>query len=284
MSLLAVTHAEKGDSEVASEWAARSLEIMSLDDRTRGQLFVNAMHAAIAAENVEVSTALLHEMPAVSGGESRVSQNLAAADLALLRGDYQAALEGHRAGLTYWPDSTDPSRLWETFTYLAACFSHLGEHERAGRFFGQAELIRKRYGLPQFRFIGRVAREAADLSRKEDEAALNRGWAAGLRMSVEEALAEASVEIPSKPTAEPVAVEAKAPLKTRRGRWDLTAREMDVLALLVEGQSDRQIAETLVLSPRTAMSHVASILGKLGVGSRTAAAIYAVRNDLVSAN
>jgi len=63
---------------------------------------------------------------------------------------------------------------------------------------------------------------------------------------------------------------------------DLTERERDVLALLVEGLNNRQIADNLVVSPSTIKSHVSHILAKLGVASRTEAAALAVRHRLVS--
>jgi len=56
---------------------------------------------------------------------------------------------------------------------------------------------------------------------------------------------------------------------------------MDVLRLLAEGQSDREIAEALSLSYRTVTSYVTNIFTKLQVESRTAAATYAVRRGLV---
>jgi DNA-binding CsgD family transcriptional regulator/transcriptional regulator with XRE-family HTH domain/tetratricopeptide (TPR) repeat protein len=61
----------------------------------------------------------------------------------------------------------------------------------------------------------------------------------------------------------------------------LTTREREVLRLLVEGRSDREIADSLFISHRTVMRHVSNILGKLEVDSRTAAATHAVRHDLV---
>jgi NarL family two-component system response regulator LiaR len=63
---------------------------------------------------------------------------------------------------------------------------------------------------------------------------------------------------------------------------DLTERERDVLALLVEGLNNTQIADTLVVSPSTIKSHVSHILAKLGVASRTEAAALAVRLRLVT--
>jgi NarL family two-component system response regulator LiaR len=60
----------------------------------------------------------------------------------------------------------------------------------------------------------------------------------------------------------------------------LTERERDVIALLAEGQSNKQIARALSSSETTVKGHVANILGKLELADRTQAAVYAVRNGL----
>jgi len=62
---------------------------------------------------------------------------------------------------------------------------------------------------------------------------------------------------------------------------ELTTRELDVLRLLGAGKSNRQIADELVISERTARTHVSNILGKLDLTSRTQAALWAVREGLV---
>ena len=63
----------------------------------------------------------------------------------------------------------------------------------------------------------------------------------------------------------------------------LTPRETDVLRLMAEGASNRQISEELVIGEKTVKTHVSHILAKLGVPSRTAAALHAVRSGLVPA-
>ena len=62
---------------------------------------------------------------------------------------------------------------------------------------------------------------------------------------------------------------------------DLTPRERELLALLVEGQTNRQIAHQLSLSPGTVRIYVSEILSKLGAGNRTEAAALALQHNLV---
>jgi NarL family two-component system response regulator LiaR len=63
---------------------------------------------------------------------------------------------------------------------------------------------------------------------------------------------------------------------------DLTEREHEVLALIVEGLNNTQIAGRLTISPSTVKSHVSNILSKFGVANRTEAVTLALRNGLVS--
>jgi DNA-binding NarL/FixJ family response regulator len=61
----------------------------------------------------------------------------------------------------------------------------------------------------------------------------------------------------------------------------LTRREREVLALVAEGADNRAIAETLVISPQTARTHIQNILNKLSVHSRLAAAAFVTQNGMM---
>ena len=100
-------------------------------------------------------------------------------------------------------------------------------------------------------------------------------WAAGQALSLAEAVSEAS-RLEGAPPGSATSITADP-----AAEFGLTRRERDVLRLLVEGQADREIAEALFIGRRTVETHVAGILNKLGLDSRTAVATYAVRHDLV---
>ena len=58
-------------------------------------------------------------------------------------------------------------------------------------------------------------------------------------------------------------------------------REVEVLALLARGHSNRQIAARLVITPKTVANHIAHVYTKTGVSSRAAATLFAMQHDLL---
>jgi DNA-binding CsgD family transcriptional regulator len=105
---------------------------------------------------------------------------------------------------------------------------------------------------------------------KIGEAGFIDAWNEGQALTLEEAIALA-VDAPGD---EPLPPEAAAEYAV------LSPREREVLALLAEGRSNQQIAAALFVSPRTVSNHVASILAKLDVPTRAAAAAFAARHGL----
>ena len=82
------------------------------------------------------------------------------------------------------------------------------------------------------------------------------------------------------PEAARVLVQATRP--TKQPLFDLTEREQEVFKLVVQGNSNQQIADSLVISITTVKAHISSILSKLGVSSRAEAIAYAIKHKLVS--
>ena len=76
-------------------------------------------------------------------------------------------------------------------------------------------------------------------------------------------------------------VSTPAPVPPVAGDIMLTPRVKEVLQLIAEGKSDKEVGEILFISRSTAARHVANIFLKIGVNSRTAAAAYAFRQGLV---
>ncbi len=153
----------------------------------------------------------------------------------------------------------------------AVLASSLGEHEMAARLFGSTA-----------HDIGLFYPERVNIERSSERSRHILGderftlnWEAGRRMRQHEVEAEmhrllspdADVSLPPEPS-----------LGAAAG---LSPRELDVLRLLVDGLTNQEIASALFISRRTVENHVASILGKLELGSRTAAVAWAIRHGLV---
>jgi DNA-binding NarL/FixJ family response regulator len=72
------------------------------------------------------------------------------------------------------------------------------------------------------------------------------------------------------------------PARRLAGPAGLTAREVDVLVLLARGLTNKEIAARLVISRKTVANHVEHIYAKIGVSTRTAAALFATRHGLLT--
>jgi len=83
------------------------------------------------------------------------------------------------------------------------------------------------------------------------------------------------------PAGRPSVPQPPAPIPSPTYPAGLTAREVEVLRLLAQGWTDAQIAEHLVISPRTVNRHTTSLYSKLNVFSRAAATRYAHEHDLL---
>jgi DNA-binding NarL/FixJ family response regulator len=156
-----------------------------------------------------------------------------------------------------------------------------GQLTWAAQLWGVAEALRETSDQPRSRAAHALYEQGvAHVRTQLGKEAFAAAWARGRAMIAEPtfplqmltAIPIASpLELPSSP---PVS----SPVSYPAG---LTAREVEVLRLVAQGLTDAQVAEQLIVSPRTVSTHLTSIYNKLGVNSRSAATRFAVEHQLV---
>ena len=217
----------------------------------------------------------------------RTLHNLA--DVALARADYAAAHELYDESLVAFRDLGDRFFVATCLYGVGYLNAALGRAERATQLLGAGAALHAAIGAqPSPRDRADLARGLEMVRGGLDEAAFAVAWAKGASMVLEEAIALAR-QPPDMPEGSSVATPpVPPPTASHPGRpsasdrpFGLSARELDVLRLVTLGLTDAQVADRLVLSPRTINSHLHSIYGKLGVSSRSAATRYAVERKLV---
>jgi non-specific serine/threonine protein kinase len=198
----------------------------------------------------------------------KILSNLAT--IALARGECDQAAARWRDRLDLSWDARGVLWSLEGLAEVAAAF---GEHHGAARLWGAADACRERLGIARLPAQAAAYEASTALARAGlDEAVYAAAWAVGRSQPLDQVVAEA------KALAVDIGV---APHRQRPTRHGLTARELEVLRLVVEGQTNPEIAADLFISQRTARAHVAAILAKFGVPTRAAAATYALRHHLV---
>ena len=191
------------------------------------------------------------------------------------QGDHVRAAALFREGLEQSWTRGNKRIIAYTLAGLGSIAGTQGQEEQAARLFGAAEALHEVIDVPILPAFRRGHERAVAAVRAVlPAAAFTHAWAAGRVLPLDEAVAEARA-VADLPRSSVAATESATGM-----RFGLTRREWEVLQLLAEGRSDREIADILAISSRTVGAHVTHLLTKLGVESRTAAAIYAVRHDL----
>ena len=204
---------------------------------------------------------------------------LAKADAA--QGDHTAARTRYEESLARAREVDDELSILSSLEGLAHVVALQGKSVWAARLWGAAEALREALGtsLPP---VERVMYEhvVATARTQLGEKTFAKAWAEGRAMSPEQAfVAQGSVPMFTPTiTGQSSTLPAKTTPTYPAG---LTAREVEILRLVAQGKTDAQIAEQLVISPRTVNWHLTSIYSKLDVSSRTAATRYAIEHHVV---
>jgi len=195
--------------------------------------------------------------------------------IALIQGDAERATACYQESLTLRLETGEKEGIATALEGLAAVTGMQGQPVRAVRLSGAASSLRTLLGAP-LTPIDRSSYEqtVAAVRALLDEPTFTAAWTEGQAMPLEEAIAEAAqvkVREHITPSTSPF----------RGNPFGLTAREIEVLRLVTQGLTTLQIAERLMISPRTADAHLRSIYSKLGVTSRSAATRAAIEHKLV---
>jgi DNA-binding CsgD family transcriptional regulator len=217
-------------------------------------------------------------------------------DLARDRGDLSRALERYREALELGREYPGTRVVVYVIQAVGIVLVAVGQADHGARLLGAAEALGERIGLGYHVAVNQVAAEQAVAAARAalGEPAFAAAWSAGRTLPLAQAVVESLAlfepgsgsphtflagAIEEAPAAEPgtASTERQGP-----GAGSLLSpRERQVLLLVAEGKSNQEIGEALFISPRTAGTHVANILGKLGVGSRAAAVSLAHSRRLI---
>jgi predicted ATPase/DNA-binding CsgD family transcriptional regulator len=250
---------------------------MAHGQRFAAQLALNQGDMTTARSLIEEALSLFREI----GNREGMALSLA------LLARVEAGQGDHTAARTLYEESvTMASKGMGDKEALASCLEGLasldaaqGELVRAARFWGAAERLRETIGTPippvERADYGRaVASARAQLGEK----AFAKALAEGRTMSPEQVLAtqgQVALPTPGERSSSPTTA---SPSTYPDG---LTTREVEVLRVVAQGLTNEQVAERLVISPRTVDTHLTSIYSKIGVSSRSAATRYAIEHHLV---
>jgi DNA-binding CsgD family transcriptional regulator len=187
-------------------------------------------------------------------------------EIARERRDLARALAYQRESIQLGWEFGDHRVVVEALESFACTAVQAGPTPEAIRLLAAADRSREVIGIVRWTVFVR-RRGAAAIAAAQTAPNWRSAWEAGRAMTLEQAVADAlrfSGEHPEPP------------------RNPLSPREMDVIRLVVAGKADREIAETLFVSVRTVEHHVARILAKLDVRTRTGAAMTAIAAGIVS--
>jgi predicted ATPase/DNA-binding CsgD family transcriptional regulator len=198
--------------------------------------------------------------------------------LASLQGDLQQAVACYREGLSVAQEIGNEKQMGWHLVGLASVAAAEGQPVRAARLFGAAEMRIDVEVLMNNIERAEYERVVQSVRAQLGEKAFSAAWAEGRAMTPEQILTAQEPEpLPEQLPRVPQGTTKTSPTYPA----GLTAREVEILRLVAQGLTDAQVAEELVISPRTVNWHLTAIYSKLQVSSRSAATRYAVEQHLV---
>ncbi|GHO99732.1 hypothetical protein KSF_097800 [Reticulibacter mediterranei] len=276
------------DTSLARRLIEESLELSrALDDSNNIAAALSLFGWVVLLQGDVAAARALQEESLIAvralGNQRGIAHTLGAlAEIAYGMGDFEQACTYYEESLTIILKLDDRWILAIYLEGLARADAALGEMIRAVQILSAVDVLRRVIGASMTAPLTKDVRERtlAMLHERLGERAFAAAWAEGQTMSPEQAIA-ARHRAP-RVAALPL-VEKRPAMKLLRERSlhdDLTPRERDVLRLVAQGLTDVQVAEQLVISPRTVNFHLTSIYRKLQISSRSAATRYVLEHQL----
>jgi predicted ATPase/DNA-binding CsgD family transcriptional regulator len=287
--VLAITAYMHGDSSRAEQHCQEALGYFRAEGNPYwvAEILLGLAHVAIDQGEHERAAAAYQESLELSQHlGSRPCAARAQSGLGFLaraRGDPATAYRLFQESLAVWGEIDDVISIAICLEAIAGTICSLGGPFRAAQLLGAAEALRERLHSP----IPRAALPTYQQTIAGIQSSLSMiqfatAWMEGRALSPAEAIALARED---PPTLDVAHVEAEVTLGSVRtgdvARLALTPREMDVLRLVAQGRSNREIADSLFISVPTVKRHLSTVLGKLALPSRSAATAYAHTHHLV---
>jgi predicted ATPase/DNA-binding SARP family transcriptional activator/DNA-binding CsgD family transcriptional regulator len=190
-------------------------------------------------------------------------------DIALEQHEHRAARSRCEEALMMFKDLGDKWWIAWSLDGLAKVAAAQKQHTRAVRLFGSAKALRDSAGVSGPAHQRALCERYLAAARDElDKAAFAAAWDEGRKMTLEQSIEYALFEEEEQPSSATPVEEEPPPT--------LTYREREVAALVARGLTNRQIAQELAITERTVETHVSKVLRKLGLGSRTQIAAWAI--------
>jgi non-specific serine/threonine protein kinase len=205
--------------------------------------------------------------------------------IAMQQGDYERATACYQESLTLRQETGEKEGIAAALEGLAAVAAMQGQPMSAARLSGSAESLRTMLGAPLTPIDRSYYEQSMAAVRAHlDELSFLKAWTEGQTMPLEQAIVAAKQVKAQKritpASGRPAAATSSTSL-AHGNPFGLTAREVEVLRLVTQGLTYAQIANQLIISPRTADAHLRSIYSKLGVTSRSGATRCAIEHNLV---
>lgn len=285
----ALTALFQGDNRAARSLMEEGLPLFRQTEDQRGTAYslallglvaLNQGHTLVARSSLEESLAVYRFL----GDRQAIVYTLGVLGMIVLsQGDPTTARAMYDESLALLRESGEKWFLTICLAGLGSVVAVQGQAEWAARLWGAAEPLRETSGtIPPFQ-RSPYEQAVATARHQLGEEAFAAAWAEGRTMTPEQALAwpdtdetKRTVAMPP-PAVQPSRTVTSPPVYPA----DLTKREVEVLRLVAQGLTDAQVAEHLVISPRTVNTHLKAIYSKIGVSSRSAATRYAMEHHLV---